>query len=141
MIPLLAAVMHVALVVCVFGFVALLGGDEVIPERDAGVLLGPVMVVSATLLFAVGLVRTTREADRERRIPVLPVIGWGVGAWLAYGIVGSVLFLLGGADVFASLAFAVRHLVDPFGVAVLGISVLLGLGAVALAARGPSSTV
>lgn len=141
MIPLLAAVMHVALVVCVFGFVALLGGDEVIPERDAGVLLGPVMVVSATLLFAVGLVRTTREADRERRIPVLPVIGWGVVAWLAYGIVGSVLFLLGGADVFASLAFAVRHLVDPFGVAVLGISVLLGLGAVALAARGPSSTV
>lgn len=141
MIPLLAAVMHVALVVCVFGFVALLGGDEVIPERDAGVLLGPVMVVSATLLFAVGLIRTTREADRERRIPVLPVIGWGVGAWLAYGIVGSVLFLLGGADVFASLAFAVRHLVDPFGVAVLGISVLLGLGAVALAARGPSSTV
>ncbi|OUD87265.1 hypothetical protein BC477_04670 [Clavibacter michiganensis subsp. michiganensis] len=32
MIPLLAAVMHVALVVCVFGFVALLGGDEVIPS-------------------------------------------------------------------------------------------------------------
>ncbi|CAN02707.1 DUF6121 family protein [Clavibacter michiganensis] len=141
MIPLLAAVMHVALVVCVFGFVALLGGDEVIPERDAGVLLGPVMVVSATLVFAVGLIRTTREADRERRIPVLPVIGWGAGAWLAYGIVGAVLFLLGGADVFASLAFAVRHLVDPFGVAVLGISALLGLGAVALAARGPSSTV
>ncbi|OUD87264.1 hypothetical protein BC477_04665 [Clavibacter michiganensis subsp. michiganensis] len=99
------------------------------------------MVVSATLVFAVGLIRTTREADRERRIPVLPVIGWGAGAWLAYGIVGAVLFLLGGADVFASLAFAVRHLVDPFGVAVLGISALLGLGAVALAARGPSSTV
>ncbi|WP_370551661.1 DUF6121 family protein [Clavibacter sp. VKM Ac-2873] len=141
MIPLLAAVMHVALVVCVFGFVALLGGDDVIPERDAGVLLGPVMVVSATLVFAVGLVRTTRAADRERRIPVLPVLAWGASAWLAYGILGGVLYLLGGADVFATLAFAVRHLVDPFGIAVLGISCLLGLGAVALSARGPSSTV
>ncbi|WP_235425851.1 DUF6121 family protein [Clavibacter michiganensis] len=141
MIPLLAAVMHVALVVCLFGFVSLLGGDEVIPERDAGVLLGPAMVLSATLVFAGGLIRTTREADRERRIPVLPVIGWGAAAWLAYGIVGAVVYLAGGADVFASLAFAVRHLVDAFGIAVLGVSALLGLGAVALAARGPSSTV
>jgi hypothetical protein len=140
-IPLLAAVMHVALVVCVFGFVSLLGGDDVIPERDAGVLLGPVMVLSATLVFAGGLIRTTREADRERRIPVLPVIGWGACAWLAYGVVGAVVHLAGGADVFASLAFAIRHLVDPFGIAVLGISALLGLGAVAVAARGPSSTV
>ncbi|WP_445442598.1 DUF6121 family protein [Clavibacter sp. km1a] len=141
MIPLLAAVLHVALVVCVFGFVALLGGDDVIPERDAGVLLGPSMVLSATLVFAGGLVRTTREADRERRSPVIPVLGWGGAAWLAYGIVGAVAYLVGGADVFASLAFAGRHLVDPFGIAVLGISALLGLGAVALAARGPASTV
>jgi len=140
-IPLLAAVMHVALVVCIFGFVALLGGDDVIPERDAGVLLGPLMVVSSTLVFAGGLVRTAREADRDRRIPVLPVVAWGAAAWLAYGLVGAVVYLLGGADVFASLAFALRHLVDPFGIAVLGVSALLGLGAVALAARGPSSTV
>jgi hypothetical protein len=140
-IPLLAAVLHVALVVCVFGFVALLGGDDVIPERDAGVLLGPSMVLSATLVFAGGLLRSTREADRERRIPVLPVLGWGAAAWLAYGIVGAVAYLVGGADVFAALAFAGRHLVDPFGIAVLGISALLGLGAVALAARGPASTV
>jgi hypothetical protein len=140
-IPLLAAVMHVALLVCVFGFVSLLGGDDVIPERDAGVLLGPVMVLSATLVFAGGLIRTTREADRDRRIPVLPVIGWGAAAWLAYGIVGAGVYLTSGADVFASLAFAIRHLVDPFGIAVLGVSALLGLGAVALAARGPSSTV
>lgn len=141
MIPLLAAVMHVALVVCVFGFVALLGGDDVIPERDAGVLLGPLMVLSSTLVFAGGLIRTAREADRHRRIPVLPVVGWGTLAWLAYGLVGAVVYLLGGADVFASVAFGVRHLVDPFGIAVLGISALLGLGAVALAARGPASTV
>jgi hypothetical protein len=140
-IPLLAAVLHVALVVCIFGFVSLLGGDDVIPERDAGVLLGPVMVLSATLVFAGGLVRTAREADSERRIPVLPVIGWGAAAWLAYGLVGAVVYLGGGADAFASVAFAIRHLVDPFGIAVLGVSALLGLGAVALAARGPSSTV
>jgi hypothetical protein len=140
-IPLLAAVMHVALVVCVFGFVALLGGDDVIPERDAGVLLGPVMVVTSTLVFAGGLIRTTRDAGRDRRIPVADALIWGVAAWLAFGLVGAVLYLGGGADAFASLAFGVRHLVDPFGIAVLGISALLGLGAAALAARGPSSTV
>jgi hypothetical protein len=140
-IPLLAAVMHVALIVCLFGFVALFGGDDVIPERDAGVLLGPVMVVASTLVFAAGLIRTTREADRERRIPVAAVLGWGAAAWLAYGILGGAVYLLGGADAFAALAFAGRHLVDPFGFAVLGVSALLGLGAVALAARGPSSTV
>jgi hypothetical protein len=140
-IPLLAAVLHIALVVCVFGFVALLGGGDVIPEADAGVLLGPVMVVTATLVFAGGLVRTTRESLRARRVPVVDVLGWGAAAWLAYGLVGGALYLGGGADLFASLAFGVRHLVDPFGIAVLGISALLGLGAAALAARGPSSTV
>ena len=105
-------------------------------------MLGYAAATLTTASFVPQAWRTFRTKDVSGiSLRMYSVFTLGVAVWLAYGIVGAVMYLVAGADVFASLAFAVRHLVDPFGVAVLGISALLGLGAVALAARGPSSTV
>ncbi len=121
---------YFALVVCAFGFISLLTDTEVVAQQDAGPLVGPsataaaVLVVLGSLIFAArryeaSVRRATEQSIGDPvRVPLGRAISTGIFAWLAYVVVGSVLYAAAADQLFAGVLFAADALLRLYGVAV-----------------------
>lgn len=111
-----ATVLYVALVVAGFGVVSLLVGSDPIPERDAGPILGPVMIgVSVILLGASMVGRAIRGSHRGILLASVVV---GVVCWLAYALSGGALYALESRQLVTIALFSGAHLFDAYAVMV-----------------------
>ncbi|MCX7523194.1 DUF6121 family protein [Microbacterium sp. STN6] len=119
-----AAVLYVALVIAAFGFISLAANVDVIGERDAGVVVGPVMVATSAVVVLVSLISIGVRIPPERqRISIGGSVGVGIAALIGYVGIGSAVYAAGRGDPIAFVLFAARNLISPFA-----------LGAAALAA-------
>ncbi|QHC67537.1 DUF6121 family protein [Rathayibacter oskolensis] len=110
-----AAFLYLALVVCAFGVSSLLLDADVVPERDAGPLLGPVSV--AVCVLAVLLAMITLAA-RPRVTRVLgPSLLTGVVAYALFLLTGGALYGLGTGDPAAILGYVLDHAATVFALA------------------------
>ncbi|MFC6356850.1 DUF6121 family protein [Luethyella okanaganae] len=125
---LFAVVAYVAFVVCAFGFASLYGAGNVIDEAEAGPLVGPVMVASATivLFFALLMIGAPMSAA-SRRIPVGRVLGAAFAVTAAYLLSGALAYSTTTAQLLDAVLFFGHHLVRPFTFAVAGLAFLVAL--------------
>lgn len=135
-----AAVTYVALVVCAFGFISLLADLDVVTDRDAGPLTGPLMVLVATVVVLWAIIRETRGTPS--RVSVGTAVVAGLIAWLAYGVSGGVFDAIASGDASGAVTFAVATLVGPFSitVGVIAVVIVLTASAVATSSTGRPST-
>ncbi|GAA4190576.1 hypothetical protein GCM10022288_20120 [Gryllotalpicola kribbensis] len=94
-----ASGLFLALLIAAFGVISLLSGTEVIADRRAGELAGPVAAAAATLLV-IGclLLIALRVPESRQRVAPLAAAGIGVGAYLAWALFAALAFLLGRGD-------------------------------------------
>jgi uncharacterized membrane protein HdeD (DUF308 family) len=110
-----AVVLHLALVVCAFGFVSLLADVDVVTRPGTGGLVGPAMIAAAVIVTGIALVRDARRPlSRERRRSWPLVVG--VVALLAYVLCGAALVALeeGSSSVSDGVVFAGSTLASAF---------------------------
>lgn len=90
-VALFAAVLYLALIVAVFGLIALGANIDVIADPRIGPLVGPVMVGACVITLLILLVWTAVQ-EPPRRHPVSPVVAVGVGlaCFLVYIVAGVV---------------------------------------------------
>lgn len=140
---------YFALVVCAFGFISLLTDTEVVTQRDAGPLVGPTatagavgVVLVALLLAARRYEASVRRANEESigdpvRVPLGRAISTGIFAWLAYVLIGSILYAVTADQLFAGVLFAADAILRLFGVAIGTLAALVYVAfALILAAGG-----
>jgi hypothetical protein len=128
-----AAALDLALVVCAFGFVSLLGDVEVIDDPAAGRFVAPAAVGASVVAVLLTLARTLRRPDR-----MLPsVVASALWSWLAAVVVAVVGFALAstGNTVVAALLFGLGFGIGWFGLLIPAIAALTASFAV-LVARG-----
>jgi hypothetical protein len=130
---------YFALVVCAFGFISLLTNTEVVSRPDAGPLIGPVATASAILAVLLALLSAARRYEaaavraREEsvgdpvRVPLGRAVSTGVGAFLAYVLVGSLLYAAASDNLFSGLLFAADAILKLYAVAVGLLAVLIYL--------------
>ncbi len=106
-----AAALYLALVVCVYGFVSLLTGAEVIPSRQAGLFVGPAIVAAAVLALLLHLGYVLRAPGRVPAAVLLAAL-W---TWLAAVIVAIIAFAVATGTVLAALLFGLGFGVSWFG--------------------------
>lgn len=112
-------VLYAAFIVAAFGILSLVLNRDVINETDAGALLGPLMVVIAVLVFVwVMLSAVLRSPERLTHVPPLPIFIAGIAAYLAYGVVGGLLYALGTGTLSGLFSFVVEEMISPFAIAV-----------------------
>jgi hypothetical protein len=114
-VALFATVLYSALVVAALGLISLATNQEVVPEADAGPLVGPSMAGSAVVLVFVMLLilGVGSPAARDR-----VAVGWafltGLGAFLVFIFVGAALYAIGTGQLVQLLIFAAAQLPSPF---------------------------
>ncbi|MCP2029997.1 hypothetical protein L1277_000061 [Okibacterium sp. HSC-33S16] len=130
---------YFALVVCAFGFISLLTNTEVVARPNAGPLIGPVATASAILTVLIALLSAARRFEaavaRARdaslgdpvRVPLGRAISTGVAAFLAYLLVGSVLYAFASDHLFSGVLFAADAILNLYAVAVGLLAVLIYL--------------
>lgn len=127
-----AAAFDLALVVCGFGFVSLLGDVEVVGDPAVGVLVGPLAVGASVAAVLVTLALRLRRPERM----ALTVLVTAVGAWLAFAVVAVVGRLVSSTDAPAdSLGFGLVLAAGWFGLLIPACAALTASLAV-LVARG-----
>lgn len=95
-----ALALYVALVVASFGMLSLFLNIEVIPETDAGPLVGPVMVGAATIsLLLVLWAGVGRAGAAMHTVPVSLVLLAAALSYLVYGITGGIVYGLNSMNV------------------------------------------
>jgi hypothetical protein len=119
----LTATAWVALVVAIWGILALLTNGEVIVQADAGPLLGPVMVAAGAVALLLLVLRIMRRAEP----PVLAFFGTAAAVYLVMLVVGGIGYALIRGQVLWLLTFPLAYSVSPF---VLAAALLAGLSAV-----------
>jgi hypothetical protein len=100
-----AVVLHLALVVCAFGFVSLLADVDVVSRAGTGALVGTAMLAAAVLATGIALVRDARSAAVASRRRAWPLVV-GAVVLVAYVLSGAVLVALEEGSAFAGLLFA-----------------------------------
>lgn len=123
----LTSLTWVAAVVAAFGFISLLSGLEVISDRSAGPLLGPVSVAAAATVLFLRLRRCART-----------LAGWGFAAVFAALDTYVVLLLVGplfllvanGADAFVN--YLAANALSPFVLSACTLAALAGASFVGL---------
>jgi hypothetical protein len=132
-----AVVLHLALVVCAFGFVSLFADVDVVARAGTGGLVGPAMIAVAVSVTGVALVRDARRPLSRVRQRSWPLVV-GVAVLLAYVLSGAVLVALEEGTVFEGVAFAGSTLasVFPYLAGVLAAVVAVAYSAVADARPG-----
>ena len=112
-----ASGLFLALLIAAFGVISLLSGTEVIADRRAGELAGPVAAAAATLLV-IGclLLIALRVPESRQRVAPLAAAGIGVGAYLAWALFAALAFLLGRGDPVGALIFFGGLLTGPFAI-------------------------
>ncbi|WP_431245473.1 DUF6121 family protein [Leifsonia xyli] len=116
-----AAALYAALLVAAFGLIALATDSEPIDDPAAGPLLGPIMVVAATLMLLVFLIviGTRVPADRQRVSPGV-ALGVAVACYAVYIAAGGVVG-------------AIAHPGDPFHYVLFALGQLLRWPAITVA--------
>lgn len=132
-----AVVLHLAVVVCAFGFVSLLADVDVVSRAGTGALVGTAMLAATVVATGIALVRDARStagATRRRSWPLVV----GVVSLLAYVLSGAVLVLVEEGSVFAGASFASSTLASafPYIAGVLAAVVAVAYAAVADARPG-----
>jgi hypothetical protein len=124
-----AAALFLALAICVSGFVALFVGAAVIVERGTGPLLVPVMFAAATaVVFALtGVVGAGRGG---RALP--SAIGIAAASYLAFLLVGAVIYMFERGRVVLALLFVVSNAPSAYAVAVGVLAGVVSFGAILL---------
>ncbi|WP_431278137.1 DUF6121 family protein [Leifsonia poae] len=86
-----AAFLYLAIVIAAFGLISLATNTDPIDDPDAGPLVGPIMVGSATLLVLVFLISlgTQVNADKQRISPLVALIV-GFAAYIVYAAAGGI---------------------------------------------------
>ena len=128
-----AAALDLALVVCAYGFVSLLGGIEVITDPEAGLFVAPAAVGVSVVAVLLTLARTLRRPDR-----MLPSLAFSaVWSWLAAVVVAVVGYALASTSstMLAALLFGLGFGIGWFGLLIPALAVLTASLAV-LVARG-----
>jgi hypothetical protein len=120
-----AAVLDAALIIGVFGPVSLFTGAEVIPEKDAGVLLGPVMVATAVVALFLVLVARVRVPAHDQRVAVGGAVLAGVLCWAVYLVVGGAGYTLARRDAVAGLLFLGRQIFSPYALLIAVVSAVI----------------
>jgi len=112
-----ASGLYLALLIAVFGVVALLADIQVIADPHAGELAGPIATAAATLLV-IGclLLIALRVPEARQRVAPLTALAIGVGAYLAWALFAGVVFLLGRSDPVGALIFFGGILLGPFAI-------------------------
>jgi amino acid transporter len=124
-----AAALFIALAICVSGFVSLYGGSPVIVEHGTGPLLVPLMFAAATaVVFALIGVTGAKASGRI----VLPAIGIGLSAYLAFLLFGAVIYTFERGRVLLGLLFVASNAVSPYAITVGVVAILVAFGAVVL---------
>lgn len=111
--------LYLALVVAALGLISLGTNMDVIPQADAGPLVGPSMVGGAVVTVLVMMLITgVRTPPADQRIAVGFSFLTGVVAYAVYIAVGAVLYTLGTGVLFDLLEFTASMLPSPFALAV-----------------------
>ncbi|AJM77155.1 DUF6121 family protein [Rathayibacter toxicus] len=111
-----ASFFYVALVVCVFGVLSLLLDQDVVPERDAGPVLGPASVAACVLAVLIAMI--TLAARPAVTHVVGPSVLTGVVVSALYVVVGAALYGLGANDPAAILGWLLAHVSTAFTIAI-----------------------
>jgi len=122
----LTAVAWAALVVAAFGILSLVLDLEVIPQSDAGPLLGPVMVLVAGAVLGLLIVRIVRTGQPAG----LSFVAAAAAVFLTLLFSGGILYSFVRAEPVWLIVFPLSEAISPFIV----VASLLA-GAAALAAR------
>jgi hypothetical protein len=114
-----AAGLYLAVLVAAFGLISLGTDTEVIPDRSAGPLVGPIMAGVAVAVLLVLLIRTgIRVPGEQQRIAPLNALGAGLACYLAYCLTGGVAGALATGDLLHFALFAAGQLASPYAIAV-----------------------
>lgn len=126
-----AAALDLALVVCAFGFVSLLGDVEVIADPGAGRFVAPAAVGASVAAVLLTLARTLRRPDR-----LLPSVMYAaLWSWCAAVVVALVGYALASTanTVMAALLFGLGFGVGWFGLLIPAIAAVTASFAVVVA--------
>lgn len=128
-----AAALDLALVVCAYGFVSLLGGVEVIADPAAGRFVAPAAVGASVVALLLTLARTLRRPDRMSPSVVFSAV-W---SWLAAVVVAFIGYALVSSSntLLAALLFGLGFGIGWFGLLIPALAALSASLAV-LVARG-----
>ena len=113
LIAIVAAVVYVALLVGSLGFLRLVTDRDAI-EPDAGVLVGPSMVVAAAAVVFLLVLRGTRFPAWP--LPVGRSVLAAFAVWVAGPAMGGILYAAGRTEPLLAVSFFFRHLLGPFAV-------------------------
>jgi hypothetical protein len=110
-----AAFLYLALVVCAFGVLSLLLDEDVVPERDAGPLLGPVSVTGCVVAVLVAMITLAARPSVQRVLG--PSLLTGAVVYLLFLLTGGALYGLGRQEPGAILGWALDHAPTVFAIA------------------------
>lgn len=122
-----ATILYGALLIAVFGVIALFANLEVIPSLF-GPLAGPVAAgASVVFVLAMLLELGLRIPDRQQSVRVLRALVIGFGAYVAYALVGGLASLIGSRDPILGLLFAADAVSSPFAISAGIIALVIAL--------------
>ena len=115
LIALVAAIVYVSLVIASYGFLSLILHRDIITEADASVLVGPIMVLAAS----VGVFWIVLRGSRRR----MPGLRWGrsvvaaLVVWVIGPAVGGMVYAIGRSEPFSAITFLFAHLATVYTLA------------------------
>lgn len=124
LVAVMVAVLYGAVLMAVDGFSSLLLDRDVIQERDAGPLVGPIMAVGALAVVFVSTLGGLRPTSVRRRIPVGRALGTAALVYLLSPLAGAIVYAFGQDQLLSAVSFFGRYLLSPF---VITSAVLAGL--------------
>lgn len=110
-----AAFLYLALVVCAFGVLSLLLDQDVVPERDAGPILGPVSVAVCVVAVLIAMITLAARPAVHRVIG--PSLLTGVVVYLLFLLTGGALYGLGKQEPSEILGWMLHHAPTAFALA------------------------
>jgi hypothetical protein len=113
-----ATVLFLALAVCASGLISLLTDSDVLPEKDAGLLVGPVMFATAAAAFFIALVRLGAVGARSGRSVILASLVTGILVYFVYCLSGATLYTLGSGQPLRGVLFFGANSAAPVAIAV-----------------------
>lgn len=121
-------ILHFALTVASFGLISLLANIDVIPQADAGVLLGPSMiVVGIGITWILWLVISRRVAPEEMRVSIGAAVGIGLAAFFAYVLFGATGYAIATGKLSNFAGFLAQQLMSPFAIVLGLLSLVLSI--------------
>lgn len=117
LIAVMVAVLYGAILMAVDGFVSLLIDRDVISERDAGPLVGPVMAVAALSVVFVSVLGGLRPAPGPRRIPVGRASATTLIVYVVSPLTGAIVYVFGQNRILTAVEFFGKYLASPFVIA------------------------